>query len=103
MGSIPSGEAETVEWYMSKPELPIQQEHFNEMVARVFDETETQILNRSFMFGDTKQKRWYLFHLSESIVSRVLDELVRGYADFDPDLCEHSRRREILHDIMRRQ
>jgi hypothetical protein len=78
-----------------KPELPITTEQFDEMVRRIFEQAERDLLCQSFVFGTTEQKRQILFVFAEAAVSRTLNELVRSYADVER-FYEHSNHRECV-------
>lgn len=83
----------------AKPELPITHEQFDEMVRRLFDQAEHDLLTQSFVFGNAEQKRLLLFRFVESAVSRTLNELVRSYADVEK-FYGHSEHSECVKIIL---
>jgi hypothetical protein len=82
-----------------KPELPITTEQFDEMVCRIFEQAEYDLLSKSFIFGRTEHKRRLLFLFAESAVSRTLNELVRSYADVER-FYEHSEHKKWTKAIL---
>lgn len=82
-----------------KPKLPITHDQFDEMVRRIFEQAEHDLLCQSFVFGNAEHKRHLLFLFSEAVVSRTLNELVRSHADVEK-FYGHSEHNEVVKMIL---